>query len=237
MHSVAIPVSDQPTHRATKINQNVNQRTPTCSAEPFLCTRRTAGLCTARKPGNCNADRAYVLSCHNQVCCKRHCVWARENSCWMDGRGLKAERLVQAVWQPVWHGEVCGDVPRLLMTPGRSPLKLAQLPHQTAVRFSSRRNTYEKHFFKKKTATVCGVSSDPVTTDVIAFRFLPLLTRLTVGNLDPIDFPKLCKNIPHGQPHRWCGLAVSPVISLGKRQGGNGPSCALVHSRADQTAA
>jgi UDP-N-acetylmuramyl tripeptide synthase len=83
---------------------------------------------------------------------------------------------------------------------------------------------------KAKTAAVsfCG-NRDPAgqqvsrTADLIVFRFLTLATRLTLGDLDPIYFPN-CVRIYPTVNSTGGDLAARPVISLGNRQGGNGPT-------------
>ena len=59
--------------------------------------------------------------------------------------------------------------------------------------------------------------------DLIVFRFLTLTTRLTLRDLDPIYFPN-CVRIYPTVNSTGGDLAVRPVISLGNRQGGNGPT-------------
>jgi hypothetical protein len=72
-------------------------------------------------------------------------------------------------------------------------------------------------------ATVCAVSSGSRTANLIFFRSLTLATRLTLGDLDPIYFPYWVRI--HPTVNSTGGdLAVRPVISLGNRQGGNGPT-------------
>lgn len=58
------------------------------------------------------------------------------------------------------------------------------------------------------------------------------------GHLDPIASTN-CVIYPTVDRTGAADLAVWPVVSLGKRQGGNGNglTCVLVHSRAEQTAA
>jgi hypothetical protein len=84
-----------------------------------------------------------------------------------------------------------------------------------AVRFCSHRNPAEQQ--------VCAVSRDSQTADLIVFRFLTLATRLTLGDLDPIYFPKCVRTYPTVNSTGG-DLAVRPAISLGNRQGGNGPT-------------
>ena len=153
----------------------------------------------------------------------------RQNSCWMDAWSLNPGRLVHVSCRPVTGRKA-------LHTPSSNDTRAfafktdAVKTKTAAVRFCSHRNPAEQQ--------VCAVSWDSQTADLIVFRFLILATRLTLGDLDPIYFPN-CVRIYPTVNSTGGDLAVRPVISLGNRQGDNGPRlvCVLGYSRADQTAA
>lgn len=132
----------------------------------------------------------------------------------MDAWSLNPGRVVHFSCRPV-NGRKELHAPSSNDTRAFAFKTVAVKTKRAGVCFCSHRNPAEQQ--------VCAVSRDSQTADLIVFRFLTLATRLTLGDLHPIYFPN-CVRIHPTVNSTGADLAIPPVIFLGNRQGGNGPT-------------